>query len=111
MQVVSLQAQAAEHRMIKEKLQAAVTAALGDASSDASSLHQQPIGNNLQREGCSADMGSDCVVDLQNAISELQVCSLMLMLTSLVTLLCHRFCMLWCLPIYAASNPQDRTLQ
>ena len=85
MQVINLQAQAAEHRMIKEKLQAAVTAALGDASSDACSLQQQFGDNQLPSEGRNADKGNDCVVDLQNAISELQVCySLTLMSTLLV---------------------------
>ena len=74
MQVTSLQAQANEHRLIKEKLQAAVAAALGDAVTEAyptlPGSQQYTPGNDI------ASIGSASADDLQNAISSLQVCGM-----------------------------------
>ncbi len=81
MQVTSLRAQATEHRLIKEKLQAAVAAALsGDISADMHAMPQQssdigatnPLPDQAhQQQMHAAETGT--VVDLQNAISSLKV--------------------------------------
>jgi hypothetical protein len=83
--VSSLLAQANEHRLIKERLQAAVAAALsGDVSADMQSAPPLPsdtsclpdldsveLGQQLAVNAESA--GSASVVDLQDAISSLKV--------------------------------------
>lgn len=72
-QVLSLQAQATEHRMIKEKLQAAVAAALGDAVNEACPT-QLPSTAGQHKGSDTAGMGSGSADDLQHAISSLKVC-------------------------------------
>jgi len=82
--VSSLRAQANEHRLIKERLQAAVAAALsGDVSADMSAPHQPSDTSCLpdldsvelkQQPTVNAESaGSASVVDLQDAISSLKV--------------------------------------
>ena len=91
MQVTSLQAQATEHRMIKEKLQAAVAAALGDAVTEACPL---PLASQQQTPGSNvASIGSTSADDLQNAISSLKVCC-MSDLTIYGQLLSHTYTLL-----------------
>ena len=70
---MSLQAQATEHRMIKEKLQAAVAAALGDAVTEACPT-QLPSHAGQHKGSDIAGMSSGSADDLQNAISSLKVC-------------------------------------
>lgn len=81
----SLRAQANEHRLIKERLQAAVAAALsGDVSADMQSAPHQPSDTScLPDVECvkvepsltvsAESAGSATVVDLQDAISSLKV--------------------------------------
>jgi len=83
--VSSLRAQANEHRLIKERLQAAVAAALsGDVSADLQSAPLQPSGTSCLPGLGSVELeqpltvnaesaGSATVVDLQDAISSLKV--------------------------------------
>ena len=74
MQVTSLQAQATEHRMIKEKLQAAVVAALGEAAVDVCPIQLPCNGSQQHHSGSNiAGTGSGSADDLQDAISSLQV--------------------------------------
>ena len=73
-QVTSLQAQATEHRMIKEKLQAAVAAALGDAAVEAYPI-QLPSNASQQHNPGSNPAGIGSADDLQDAISSLKVFS------------------------------------
>lgn len=81
----SLRAQANEHRLIKERLQAAVAAALsGDVSADMQSAPHQPSDISCLPDLDSAELGqpvtviaetasSATVVDFQDAISSLKV--------------------------------------
>jgi len=83
--VCSLRAQANEHRLIKERLQAAVAAALsGDVSADIQSAPHQPSDTSCLPDLGSGELeqpltvtaesaGSATVVDLQDAISSLKV--------------------------------------
>ena len=72
--MTSLQAQATEHRMVKEKLQAAVAAALGDATRDIYAPQHSPHESQQQQQHHSGtNRNSDSVTDLQNAITELKV--------------------------------------
>lgn len=92
-QVMSLQAQATEHRMIKEKLQAAVAAALGDAVTEACPM--QPPNNAGQQHNKGSDIagiGSDSADDLHNAICSLKVCFTLYHTAFAVT--AHDSCML-----------------
>ncbi len=81
----SLRAQANEHRLIKERLQAAVAAALsGDVAADMQSAPHQPSDTSCLPNLDSVEpeqpltvnaesAGSATVVDLQDAISSLKV--------------------------------------
>ena len=74
MQVSSLRAQANEHRLVKEKLQAAVAAALaGDTAADVqlSSAHSSKSTSGYAMPQQSSPDAT--VLDLEDAISSLQV--------------------------------------
>ena len=90
-QVTSLQAQATEHRMIKEKLQAAVAAALGDAATEACPV-QLPSDARQQHNSGSDIAGTASADDLQDVISSLKVCPMSYVTTFAVT--ACRGCML-----------------
>ena len=79
-QVSSLRAQANEHRMIKEKLQAAVSAALsGDCCADTDLLPPQLCSVTAEETGNAEAAKHASVMDLQDAISTLKVtCQLLL---------------------------------
>lgn len=74
MQVNSLRAQANEHRLVKEKLQAAVAAALaGDSAPDQRPVPERPGEHALVGSSRHSSTAQEAVLDLQNAVSSLQV--------------------------------------
>lgn len=77
-QVKSLQAQANEHRVIKERLQAAVTAALSSDDIGPQQPNKQPsagqaVVGQVQLPTTSTAVIEAEVADLQHAVSSLQV--------------------------------------
>ena len=69
----SLQAQANEHRTIKERLQAAVTAALSGEEIGPQQASAAPAGSSQTHQPTSTAVIEAEVADLQHAVSSLQV--------------------------------------
>ena len=74
MQVSSLRAQANEHRLVKEKLQAAVAAALANDTAADVQLNSTHSSNSTSGYAMPQQSSPDAtVLDLEDAISSLQV--------------------------------------